>query len=138
MVEHDDEAIHRLRASDPATGSHPDLHRLRSLIAQKAPASQGADRATAVDDELLRGPRLRTPWVAAAAVAELLRGRRLSPGLPKLLPIKVLSAAGGGLVALVAAPAAPGRTALLVLVGMPVAGFLAPDAMLQRLRALLG
>lgn len=71
MVEHDDEAIHRLRASDPATGSHPDLHRLRGLIAQKAPASQGADRATAVDDELLRGPRLRTPWVAAAAVAAL-------------------------------------------------------------------
>lgn len=71
MVEHEDEAIHRLRASDPATGSHPDLHRLRELIAHKAPASQGADRATAVDDELLRGPRLRAPWIAAAAVAAL-------------------------------------------------------------------
>lgn len=71
MVEHDDEAIHRLRASDPATGEHPDLHRLRSLIAQKAPASLLSDRATAVDDELLRGPRLRAPWIAAAAVAAL-------------------------------------------------------------------
>lgn len=71
MVEHEDEAIHRLRGSDPATGSHPDLHRLRELIAHKAPASQGADRATAVDDELLRGPRVRAPWIAAAAVAAL-------------------------------------------------------------------
>lgn len=71
MVEHEDEAIHRLRSSDPATGSDPHLHRLRELIAHKAPASQGADRATAVDDELLRGPRLRAPWIAAAAVAAL-------------------------------------------------------------------
>lgn len=74
MVEHEDEAIHRMRAGDPATGSHPDLHRLRELIAHKAPASQGADRATAVDDELLRGPRLRAPWIAAAAVAALAVG----------------------------------------------------------------
>lgn len=71
MVDHDDEALGRLRASDPATGSHPDLHRLRSLIAQKAPASQGAERATALDDDLMRGPRLRAPWIAAAAVAAL-------------------------------------------------------------------
>lgn len=71
MVDHDDEALSRLRTSDPATGSHPDLHHLRSLIAQKAPASQGSERATALDDELLRGPRLRAPWIAAAAVAAL-------------------------------------------------------------------
>ena len=68
----------------------------------------------------------------AAAIGELLRGRRLSPAVPKLLPVKVLGAVGGVLAALVAAPAAPGRTALLVLVGMPVAGFLAPDAVLER------
>lgn len=71
MVDHDDEALSRLRASDPATGSHPDLHHLRTLIAQKAPASQGSDVATRVDDDLLRGPRLRAPWIAAAAVAAL-------------------------------------------------------------------
>ena len=29
MADHDDESLRRLRANDPATGSHPDLHRLR-------------------------------------------------------------------------------------------------------------
>lgn len=69
MVDHDDEAMARLRASDPATGSHPDLHSLRQRIAHKAPASQGADRATRLHDDPLRGPGLRAPWIAAAAVA---------------------------------------------------------------------
>lgn len=73
MVDHD-EAMDRLRASDPATGAHPDLHRLRALIAHKAPASQGSDEVTRLDDDLLRGPRLRTPWIAAAAVAALAMG----------------------------------------------------------------
>lgn len=71
MVDHDDEALSRLRASDPATGSHPDLHSLRTRIAQKAPASQGSDTATRVDDDLVRGPGLRAPWLAAAAVVAL-------------------------------------------------------------------
>lgn len=70
MVEHDDEALNRLRASDPATGSHPDLHTLRRRIAQKAPASQ-ADTATALRDEMFAGPAIRAPWVAAAAVLAL-------------------------------------------------------------------
>ena len=69
---------------------------------------------------------------AVAGSGELLRGRSIRLNLPKLLLVKLLGAAGGGLVALVAAPAAPGRTALVVLVGMPVAGFLAPDAVLER------
>lgn len=70
---HDDEALARLRASDPATGSHPDLHSLRRTIAAKAPASQGddADVVTSIDDDLLRGPRVRAPWIAAAAVAAI-------------------------------------------------------------------
>ena len=41
-------------------------------------------------------------------------------------------AAAGGLAALAAAPAAPGRLSLLVAAGMPVAGFFAPDALRQR------
>lgn len=69
MVNHDDDALARLRASDPATGSHPDLHSLRQRIAHKAPASQGADTATRLHDDIFRGPGLRTPWIAAAAVA---------------------------------------------------------------------
>ncbi|HMI81978.1 MAG TPA: type II secretion system F family protein, partial [Solirubrobacterales bacterium] len=43
---------------------------------------------------------------------------------------------GGGLVALVAAPAAPGRIALLVFVAFPLAGFFGPDALLERRRRL--
>jgi tight adherence protein C len=38
----------------------------------------------------------------------------------------------GALAALLAAPAAPGRTALLVALAMPAAGFLVPDALLER------
>jgi tight adherence protein C len=56
--------------------------------------------------------------------------RRLSLGA--VLAAKVAGGALGSLVGLVAAPAAPGRTALLVAVAMPVAGFLAPDALLER------
>jgi tight adherence protein C len=70
--------------------------------------------------------------LGAAGARELLRGRIPRLSLPKLPFAKLLGAAGGGLVALAAAPAAPGRTALLVLVGMPIAGFLAPDALRER------
>lgn len=72
MADHDDDAMSRLRASDPATGSHPDLHSLRRAIGAKAPASLGAgDTVTHLADDALGGPRLRTPWIAAAAVAAL-------------------------------------------------------------------
>ncbi len=50
---------------------------------------------------------------------------------PPLLA-KLVSAAAGVLVALIAAPAAPGRLSLLVMVGLPVAGFFAPEALRQR------
>lgn len=82
----------------------------------------------------------------------LLRGRRagtaaLRLGLPKKLAKAgledritlgsvLIAKAGtswlGGIAALVAAPAAPGRFGLLVAVGMPICGFIAPDAMLER------
>jgi tight adherence protein C len=52
--------------------------------------------------------------------------------LPAVLVAKLAGAACGGLAALAAAPAAPGRTALLVAIGMPSAGFLVPDALLER------
>lgn len=71
MVDHDDEAMTRLRASDPATGSDPDLHSLRRRLAAKAPASQGEDSATRLSDDIFRGPGLRAPWIAAAAVLAL-------------------------------------------------------------------
>jgi tight adherence protein C len=56
--------------------------------------------------------------------------RRLS--FPDLLAGKILGAAAGGVVALLAAPAAPGRTVILVAVGLPLGGFLAPDVLRER------
>ncbi len=50
-----------------------------------------------------------------------------------VLAAKLACAAAGGLAALRAAPAAPGRHApLLVALGLPAAGFLVPDALLER------
>lgn len=48
------------------------------------------------------------------------------------LKAKLLGAAGGAVVAPAVAAAAPGRTALLVLVAMPAAGFVFPDALRER------
>ena len=58
----------------------------------------------------------------------------LAPRLPLVVVLlaKLACAVGGGLVALAVAPAAPGRIALLVAAGMPSAGFLLPDALLER------
>lgn len=65
---------------------------------------------------------------------ERLRRAGLDARLPlaAVLIAKLAAAALGGLTALAAAPAAPGRIALLVAVGLPAAGFLAPDALLER------
>ena len=73
----------------------------------------------------------------AAALRELpldrlsrsVRGRL---SLPALLPWKLCGALVGGATGVLAAPVAPGRTAVLVAIGLPVAGFLAPDALLER------
>lgn len=48
------------------------------------------------------------------------------------LAAKLACAAAGGIVALAAAPAAPGRTSLLVAFALPAAGFVLPDAFLER------
>jgi tight adherence protein C len=75
---------------------------------------------------------------ARAALRLGLPGRLRRAGLEQRLPLaavlaaKLAGAAAGGLAGLAAAPAAPGRTALLVAVAMPAAGFLVPDALLER------
>jgi tight adherence protein C len=75
---------------------------------------------------------------AAAALRLGLPGRLARSGLQSRLPLpavlfaKLAGAAVGGIVAWGAAPAAPGRISLLVAIGMPAAGFLAPDALLER------
>jgi tight adherence protein C len=45
---------------------------------------------------------------------------------------KTAAAAGGGIASLLASSAAPGRLSVVVAIAMPVAGFLAPDAFLER------
>ncbi len=75
---------------------------------------------------------------ARAALRLGLPERLRRAGLERRLPLatafmaKLAGAALGGIVALAVAPAAPGRTALLVAAGMPAAGFLVPDALLER------
>jgi tight adherence protein C len=65
---------------------------------------------------------------------ERLRRSGLEGRLPlgAVLVAKLAGGAVGGLVALAAAPTAPGRAVALVAVAMPTAGFLIPDALLER------
>jgi tight adherence protein C len=65
------------------------------------------------------------PRLARAGLAE-----RLS--VPAVLVAKLAGAMAGLCVALPAAPAAPGRLSWIVAVGLPAAGFLGPDAWLER------
>jgi tight adherence protein C len=64
--------------------------------------------------------------------------RLVRSGLAERIPVasmlaaKATGAVLGALFALPVAPAAPGRLAVVLAVGMPVAGFLAPDALLER------
>jgi tight adherence protein C len=51
---------------------------------------------------------------------------------PPTIVAKASCAAVAGLAALVAAPAAPGHLSLPVAIGMPLAGFFVPDALLER------
>jgi tight adherence protein C len=74
----------------------------------------------------------------AAALRLGLPARLRRAGLESRLPLgavlmaKLAAAALGGIAALATVPAAPGRTALLVALGMPAAGFVLPDALLER------
>lgn len=51
---------------------------------------------------------------------------------PALLIAKLAGAFAGALVGIAASPAAPGRLSILVIAGFPVAGFLAPNAVMAR------
>ncbi|HEX5982780.1 MAG TPA: type II secretion system F family protein [Solirubrobacterales bacterium] len=77
--------------------------------------------------------------LAAAAAREMLAGRPRSPirveerfSLSPLLAAKISAAVASGALGLLASPVAPGRLALLVLLASPIAGFLAPDLLLER------
>ncbi|MDX6603294.1 MAG: tight adherence protein [Solirubrobacterales bacterium] len=109
-------------------------------------AALAAVFASAAARELLVGiaaPRLNVRLggggrAAKAALRLGLPDRIARSGLESRLPLaavllaKFAGVGGGALVALAVAPAAPGRISLLVAVGLPAAGFLAPDALLER------
>ena len=87
------------------------------------------------------GSRLVFRARGRSAVAALRLGlpRRLArSGLERRIPLgalllgKLSGAAAGGIAAWMAAPAAPGRVSLLIAIGLPAAGFLLPDALLER------
>ena len=87
------------------------------------------------------GPSLGGVLDRRAATAALRLGlptRIRRAGLEATLPLTaVLLAKGcgaltGALLALASAPAAPGRLSLLIALGFPAAGFLVPDALLER------
>jgi tight adherence protein C len=70
--------------------------------------------------------------LGVAGGREVLAGRTFRPRPPQALLGKLLGAGGGVLLGVVAAPVAPGRLSFLVLVGLPLAGFVVPDALRQR------
>jgi tight adherence protein C len=80
------------------------------------------------------GPAARRLAGRFLGTSERLRRSGLAGGLPlgAVIAAKLAGAALGGVVALIAAPAAPGRLSLLVAPGLPMAGFMGPDALLER------
>jgi tight adherence protein C len=97
--------------------------------------------------ELLAGSRGSMERVLGLAASRRSAAAALRLGLPERLsragidarvPLsavmlaKLAGAALGGAAAWLAAPAAPGRLSLLVAAGLPAAGFVAPDALLER------
>ncbi len=103
-------------------------------------AGRGSGRDQGAGTEKASGASRQSRFVLASALivrlgleARLARsglGDRIT--LQALVAAKLAGAMVGLLVGAVASPAAPGRVALLVALGMPVAGFLGPDAWLER------
>jgi tight adherence protein C len=94
-----------------------------------------AGRTGAVGMSLPFGLRGRSAGAALRlGLPERLRRSGLGARLPlsAVLAAKLAGTACGALAALAAAPAAPGKTSLLVAIAMPAAGFVVPDALLER------
>ena len=95
----------------------------------------GIGPAEAGAGALPRSLRVRSARAALRlGLPERLRRSGLAPrlSLGAVLVAKLASAVVGGLAAFAAVPAAPGRTAALVALGLPAAGFFLPDALLER------
>jgi tight adherence protein C len=98
-----------------------------------AEAAAGAGAGPGANQRLAPGGS----WMRAAlrlGLPERLRRSGLEPRLPlsAVLLGKLGGTVVGALLGLLAAPAAPGRIAIAVVVGLPAAGFFVPDALLER------
>jgi tight adherence protein C len=118
-------------------------------LAAAAELMPGGGRSASRDAPDTPGHRPGGTWTALAAIdARLgLAGRLTRAGLSErispqaLIAAKLGGALAGTLWAMIVAPAAPSRLGWIVAIGLPAAGFLGPDAWLerracQRLRAL--
>jgi tight adherence protein C len=105
-----------------------------ALLLALAGAVEISGRAIRSGAVELRLPRSLAPLVArldlASRIARAGLGERLT--VPGLVAAKAAGTLAGMLLAPIAAPVAPGRLALVIALGLPVAGFLAPDALLER------
>lgn len=115
-------------------------------LARDGGAARGRAGAGSAPGTCRRGSAARpgsAPEHLPAPLADLarrldLRTRLVRAGLAEridlqaLLAAKCVGAIAGAGVGIVAAPGAPGRLSLLVALGLPLAGFFAPDAALER------
>ena len=100
--------------------------------------SKGEELGRFVRDAAARlsGGRLRT--LASAALWFRVPERLQRAGLAGRIPVAIVLAgkaggvAAGGILAALASPAVPGNLAILVAVALPAAGFVAPEALLER------
>jgi pilus assembly protein TadC len=114
-------AVRNSRDASPGNSAGGGLGTERPAAAGVSPAAQ----------------RLARPWARVALWFDLPERVRRS-GLEARLPLpavllgKFAGACLGAILALGAAPAAPGRIGILVALGLPAAGFFVPDALLER------
>ncbi len=112
------------------------LAALAALLGAAAVAEMARGRAlggVALGPALLRGRRAGTAALRLGIPQKLARsGLEDTVSLGAVLVAKAACACAGGIMAMAVAPAAPGRFGLLVGVGLPVCGFVAPDAWLER------
>lgn len=106
-----------------------------ALVARAA--RRGASEAERRNGSAAAAPHLAGLWARAANALDLPeRLRRSGLGsrlpLPSVLLGKLAGLCLGAVLALGAAPAAPGRIGIAVALGLPAAGFFVPDALLER------
>ena len=106
------------------------------LAAGRELLGAGGEAGSARVRRRLRALAARPEWIAPASIAareDRLRAAGLAGRVSafELLAAKAVAAAAAVPLALLAAPAAPGRIGILVAVGVPIAAFAAPDLLVE-------